>query len=68
MITSQATRSQQDNLEDARSKLAALIRRALVPPKRRRPTRPTAGSKERRLDAKRREGQKKSGRGRVTDG
>lgn len=68
VITSQATRSQADNLEDARSKLAALIRRALVPPKRRRPTRPTAGSKERRLDAKKREGQKKSGRGRVTDG
>ena len=67
VITSQATRSQLDNLDDARTKLAALIRRALVPPKRRRPTRPTAGSKERRLDAKKREGQKKSGRGRVTD-
>jgi ribosome-associated protein len=65
VITSQATRSQQGNLEDARNKLAALIRRALVPPKRRRPTRPTAGSKERRLDAKRQLSQKKGGRGRV---
>lgn len=65
LVTSQATRSQADNLEDARSKLAALIRRALVPPKRRRPTRPTAGSKERRLDSKRQQSQKKGGRGRV---
>lgn len=65
VVTSQATRSQSDNLEDARSKLAALIRRALVPPKRRRPTRPTAGSKERRLGAKRQHAEKKGGRGRV---
>jgi ribosome-associated protein len=68
VITSQATRSQQDNLEDARSKLAALIRRALVPPKPRRPTKPTAGSKQRRLAAKRQQAEKKSGRGRVSGG
>jgi ribosome-associated protein len=68
VITSQATRSQQDNLEDARQKLAALIRRALVPPKPRRPTRPTAGSKERRLAAKRQTAEKKGGRGRVRGG
>ncbi len=65
VMTSQATRSQADNLEDARSKLAALIRTALVPPKRRRPTRPTKGSKERRLGAKRQLAEKKSARGRV---
>jgi len=70
VVTSQATRSQLDNLEDARSKLAALIRRALVPPKPRRATRPTAGSKQRRLAAKRQQAEKKGGRGRVrgTDG
>ena len=65
VVTSQATRSQLDNLEDARSKLAALIRRALVPPKPRRATRPTAGSKQRRLEAKRQQSEKKGGRGRV---
>jgi ribosome-associated protein len=65
VITSQATRSQPGNLEDARQKLAALIRRALVPPKPRRPTRPTAGSKQRRLEAKRQQSEKKGGRGRV---
>lgn len=67
VVTSQATRSQADNLEDARAKLAALIRRALRPPKRRRPTRPTAGSRERRLEGKRQQAEKKSARGRVRD-
>jgi ribosome-associated protein len=65
VVTSQATRSQADNLDDAREKLAALIRQALVPPRRRRPTRPTKGSKERRLGAKRQLAEKKSARGRV---
>ena len=62
VITSQATRFQAQNLEDAREKLAGLIRAALVAPKRRRPTRPTRGSKERRLDTKRRTSEKKKDR------
>lgn len=68
VVTSQATRSQPGNLEDARSKLAALIRRALVPPKPRRPTKPTAGAKRRRLEAKRQQSEKKGARGRVRGG
>ena len=60
VITSQVTRSQ--NLDDAREKLAALVRAALVVPKRRRATRPTRASKERRLDSKRRQSQKKQAR------
>ncbi|MBK7580662.1 MAG: aminoacyl-tRNA hydrolase [Myxococcales bacterium] len=63
VITSQATRSQAQNLEDARAKLADLIRAALFVPKRRRPTKPTRASKERRLDAKRHQSQKKQTRG-----
>ena len=59
LITSQVTRSQTQNLEDARAKLAALIRSALVVPKRRRPTRPTRGSRERRLESKRHTSEKK---------
>lgn len=62
VITSQATRFQAQNLEDAREKLASLIRSALVAPKRRRPTRPSRASKERRLDSKRRTSEKKRGR------
>ena len=64
-IASQLTRDQVRNLEDARDKLAAMIREALVPPKPRKPTRPTYGSKVRRADAKRRTSNKKAMRGRV---
>lgn len=63
LITSQATRSQAQNLADARAKLAALIRAALVVPKRRRATKPTRASKERRLDQKRKQSAKKQARG-----
>jgi ribosome-associated protein len=56
LLTSEAARDQPRNLEDARDKLAALVARALVPPRPRRKTRPTAGSRERRLDAKKRRG------------
>ncbi len=62
LIVSQKTRDQQRNLEDARDKLAALVRTALTPPTPRRPTRPTFGSKRRRLDDKRRVGEKKAAR------
>ena len=65
-IVSQATRDQLKNLEDAREKLAELIRAAMVAPIPRRPTKPTRGSKVRRADAKRRQAQKKQMRGRIT--
>ncbi|MEX1363086.1 MAG: alternative ribosome rescue aminoacyl-tRNA hydrolase ArfB [Nannocystaceae bacterium] len=65
VVTSQAGRSQADNLEDARQKLAAMVTRALRPPKRRRPTRPSLGARRRRLEAKRQRGDKKEGRRRV---
>jgi ribosome-associated protein len=64
VIVSEATRSQPRNLEDAREKLAALVRRALVTPKRRKPTQPTKGSRRRRVEDKRRQGEKKRERGR----
>jgi ribosome-associated protein len=47
------------NLEDARERLAGLLREALVPLKPRKPTRPTRASKERRLTAKKQQGEKK---------
>jgi len=65
LITSQLTRDQRQNLEDAREKLADLVRRALVPPKRRRPTRPTRSSQRKRVDQKRKHSEKKQSRGRV---
>ena len=61
------TRSQARNREIARDRLAALIRAAAVAPKRRRPTRPTAGSIRRRLAAKTQRGEVKALRGKIDD-
>lgn len=60
------TRSQARNREIAEDRLAELIRAALVVPKRRIATKPTLGSKKRRLESKNRKGQVKALRGRVT--
>jgi ribosome-associated protein len=61
-------RSQHRNRVAARERMAAMLREALAPPPpSRRPTRPTRGSKERRLQAKKERGQTKALRGRVTD-
>ncbi|MCR1781730.1 aminoacyl-tRNA hydrolase [Nocardioides carbamazepini] len=61
-------RSQHRNRVAARERLAARVRELLAPPPpSRRATRPTRGSKERRLDAKRRRGQTKQLRGRIED-
>ena len=60
------TRSQARNRDIVRERLADLIRKALVAPKRRIPTKPTLGSKRRRVDAKTRRGNVKALRGRIT--
>jgi len=49
LVVSQRTRDQHMNLSDARDKVRELVERALFVPKRRRKTRPTRGSVERRL-------------------
>ncbi|NUH66755.1 aminoacyl-tRNA hydrolase [Sulfitobacter sp. S0837] len=59
------TRSQARNREIVRERLAELIRQALTPPKRRIATRPTLGSKKRRLKAKKVRGEVKAMRGKV---
>lgn len=46
-------RSQRQNRKAARQRMAALLREAVMPEMVRRPTRPTRGSKRRRLEAKR---------------
>jgi ribosome-associated protein len=55
----QDERSQARNRELALRRLAERLARALLVPRKRRPTRPTAASRTRRLDAKRRAGQRK---------
>ncbi len=58
-------RSQLRNRDAARNRLAAALRDAMAPdPPKRRPTRPSAGAKRRRLDAKTRRGRVKRLRGR----
>jgi ribosome-associated protein len=52
-LASQTFRSQLQNREDVTARFVELMRRALHVPKKRRPTRPTAASKEKRLEAKR---------------
>jgi ribosome-associated protein len=53
MVTASEFRSQLRNRESAAARLAALVRRAIAPPPQaRRPTRPTTGSVERRIAAK----------------
>jgi len=61
----QETRSQARNREIAETRLADLIRAALTKPKRRIPTRPTLGSKKRRLASKKQRGEVKNLRGKV---
>jgi len=67
VIRVEDTRHQARNREIARERLADLVRRATVAPKRRVPTKPTKGSKERRLKAKKVRGEVKSLRGKVED-
>ncbi len=62
VVTSQRTRDQRQNLEDAREKVRALVARALERPRPRRATRPTRGSVERRIAEKKHRARTKSGR------
>ena len=66
LITSQVTRNQPQNLTDARQRLAELIAKALVAPKRRRPTRPSRAAKRARVNDKRVQSKKKQSRARKT--
>jgi ribosome-associated protein len=60
VVVSQLTRDRARNLDDARDKLAALIRSALRLPRKRKATRPSFGAKRRRLESKRKQGEKKA--------
>ena len=67
-IAASEHRSQHRNRVAARERLAEQLREALAPPPPpRRPTKPTRGSKERRLEAKKQRGRTKSLRGPVSD-
>lgn len=65
VIKAQRFRSQDQNREDALERLVQIVRRALVAPKKRKPTRPTKTSQKKRLDGKTRKGRLKNLRGKV---
>ncbi|ANG62992.1 class I peptide chain release factor [Marinobacterium aestuarii] len=65
VLKAQQHRTQERNREDALNRLRDLILGAMVVQKSRRPTKPTKGSKVRRLDSKTRQGKTKSLRGKV---
>ncbi len=64
-IKAQQYRTQEQNREDALNRLAELIKSAMVVQKKRRETKPTRASKERRLKSKNMKSQTKSLRGRI---
>lgn len=63
ILTAHNYRTQERNRQDARNRLVDMIRQAATPPAYRKPTRPSAGSKQRRLDAKGRRSMTKKLRG-----
>ncbi|HVY79413.1 MAG TPA: alternative ribosome rescue aminoacyl-tRNA hydrolase ArfB [Steroidobacteraceae bacterium] len=65
LIIARNHRTQENNRREAYERLADLIRRALIEPKSRKPTKPTRAAKERRLSSKVRTGRTKSLRGKV---
>jgi ribosome-associated protein len=67
VIKAQQHRSLEMNRAEALARLQALVEAAAFVPKKRRPTRPTRASKERRIEAKQRRGRVKALRGRVLD-
>jgi ribosome-associated protein len=59
-IKAQQYRSQEQNREDALARLSELIQSVAIPRKKRRATKPTKGSKERRLESKTKQGKLKT--------
>lgn len=66
VIEARRFRTRERNREDARDRLAGLIRGAAAPARSRRKTRPTGESRERRLEAKHHRGRIKRSRKKVT--
>lgn len=62
LVTSQRTRDQRANLEEARAKIREAIRRALERPRSRLKTKPTRGSVERRIEDKKKRAHVKASR------
>ena len=68
VIKAQEHRSLEMNRADALARLNALVQSVATVPRARKPTKPTYGSKQRRLEGKAQRGQIKAARGRIKDG
>ncbi|WP_120496819.1 alternative ribosome rescue aminoacyl-tRNA hydrolase ArfB [Kiloniella sp. EL199] len=66
LITANSHRTQERNRQDARERLADLIKKATVQQKFRRPTKPSKSAKAKRTDKKKQRGEIKKGRGRIS--
>jgi ribosome-associated protein len=64
-IKAQQHRSQEQNREDALTRLRELIQRATIPRKKRKATKPTKGSQRRRVEHKKKRGRLKALRGTI---
>ncbi|MBK6865809.1 MAG: aminoacyl-tRNA hydrolase [Ideonella sp.] len=67
VIKAQTERSRERNRIEALQRLQELVDSVAVPPRKRRPTRPTLASKQRRLEGKSQRAQVKAGRGKVSE-
>ena len=64
-IKAQQYRSQEQNREDALARLSELIQSVAIPRKKRRATKPTKGSQNRRIESKKKQGRLKALRGSI---
>lgn len=67
VIKAQQFRTQEKNRDDARQRLRVLLEASAVQPKVRRPTKPSRGAKQRRLDSKKKRSQTKALRSRILE-
>jgi len=66
-IKAQQHRSQEQNRVDALERLRVLIQSVAIPRKKRKPTKPTKGSQNRRIESKKKQGRLKALRGTLDD-
>ncbi|MCA2017317.1 aminoacyl-tRNA hydrolase [Vibrio tritonius] len=66
IIKAQTFRTQEKNREDALNRLLEIIQAAMVVQKKRRETKPTRSSQKKRVDNKKKQGEKKSLRGKIS--
>ncbi len=67
VIKAQTTRSQEQNRAEAMQRLQEIVDSVAVPPRVRRATKPTYGSKQRRLEGKSQRAEVKAGRGKISE-